>query len=92
MSLPLTGFDLICLAVPMRLSVQGAVSDKTDLQYGVPQGLCLGPLFSQFMQGHSSMSSKSTSQLFIVVPMTLSYTSRLVPRHTLARLMQLLLY
>ena len=37
------------------------------------------------------MSSKSTSLLSIVIPMTLSYTSRLVPRRTLARLMQLLL-
>ena len=36
-------------------------------------------------------SSKSTFQLSIVMPMTLSYTSRLVPRRTLARLMQLLL-
>ena len=35
MALPLPGFDLICL---------GAVSDKFDLWYGVPQGSCLGPL------------------------------------------------
>ena len=26
-----------------RVSVRGAVSDKFDLRYGVPQGLCLGP-------------------------------------------------
>ena len=28
-----------------RVSVRGAVSDKFDLRYGVPQGSCLGPLF-----------------------------------------------
>ena len=28
-----------------RVSVRGAVSDKFDLHYGVPQGSCLGPLF-----------------------------------------------
>ena len=27
-----------------RVSVRGAVSDKFDLRYGVPQGSCLGPL------------------------------------------------
>ena len=27
-----------------RVSVRGAVSDKFDLHYGVPQGSCLGPL------------------------------------------------
>ena len=42
MALPLTGFDLICLAVHSE-SVRGAVSDKFDLRYGVPQGSCLGP-------------------------------------------------
>ena len=29
---------------PQRVSVWGAVSDRFDLQYGVPQGLCVGPL------------------------------------------------
>ena len=28
-----------------RVSVRGAVSDKLDVGYGVPQGSCLGPLF-----------------------------------------------
>ena len=43
MALPLSGSNLICLAAP-RVSVRGAVSDKFDLWYGVPQGLRLGPL------------------------------------------------
>ena len=45
----------------------------------------------RFMQVHCLMSWRSTSQLSIVTPMTLSYASRLVPRRTLAKLMQLLL-
>ena len=45
----------------------------------------------RFMQAHCLMSWRSTSQLSFVTPMTLSYTSRLVPRRTLVRLMQLLL-
>ena len=44
-----------------------------------------------FMQVHCLMLWRSTFQLSIVMPMTLSYTSRLVPRRTLAKLMQLLL-
>ena len=74
-----------------RDSVWGAVSDKFDLGYGVSQGSCLGPLLFTVYAAHCLMSSKSTSQLFIVMPMTLSYISCLVPRRTLARLMQLLM-
>ena len=51
----------------------------------------LVPFSLQYMQAHFLMSSKSTCQMFIVMPMTLSHTSRLVPRRTLARLMLLLL-
>ena len=71
-----------------RVSVRGTVSDKFDLRYGVPQGSCLGPL----------LFTVYASALFDVVEKHLptvhcyaDYTSRLVPRRTLARLMQLLL-
>lgn len=67
-----------------RVFVRGAVSDKFDLRYGVPQDSCLGPLLF-------TVNSSAVSDVVIVMPMTLSYTSHLVPRRTLARLMQLLL-
>ena len=75
-----------------RVSVRGTVSDKFDARYGVPQGSCPGPLlFTVYASALFDVVEKP-SQLSIVTPMTLSYTSRLVPRRTLARLMQLLLH
>lgn len=72
-----------------RVSLREAVSDKFDLRYGVPQGLAHFSL--QSMQAHCLMSWRSNSQMSIIMPMTLSHTSRLVPKCTLARLIQLLL-
>ena len=74
-----------------RVSVRGAVSDKFDLRYGVPKARVSAHFSLQFMQVQCLMSWRSISQLSIVMPMTLSYTSRLVPRRTPARLMRLLL-
>ena len=65
-----------------RVFVRGAVSDKFDLRYGVPQGSCLGPLLF-------TVNLSAVFDVVIVMPMTLSYTSHLVPGRTLARLMQL---
>lgn len=70
------------------MSVRGAVSDKFDLRYGVPQGSCLGPLLFTV---YASALFDVVDKLSIVMSKTLSYASRLVPRRTLARLMQLLL-
>ena len=85
------GFDFICLAVPSE-SLIGELY-LISLIFGMVflNARVLARFSLQFMQAHCLMSSKSTSQLSIVIPMTLSYTSRLVPRRTLARLMQLLL-
>ena len=91
MALPLAGFDLICLAVPSE-SLFGELY-LISLTCGMVflKARVLAHLPSQFMQAHFLMSPKSTSQLSIFMPITLSYTSRLVPRLTLAWLRQLLL-
>ena len=73
-----------------RVSVRGVVSDKFDCIMVFLKAHVLAHFSLQFMQAHCLMSWRSTSQLSIVMPMTLSYTSRLVPRRTLARLIQLL--
>ena len=74
-----------------QVSIRGAylISLTCDMAFLKARALFYFSL--QFMQAHCLMSSKSTSQLFIVIPMTLTETSRLVPRRTLPRLMELLL-
>ena len=48
-----------------RVSVREAVSDKSDLRYGVPQGSCLGRLLF-------TVNSSAVFDVVIVMPMTLS--------------------
>jgi len=90
-ALPLTGSDLISLAVPSESLFGELYLISLTCSMVFLKARVLTHLFLQFMPAHSLMSSKSTSQLFIVLPMTLSYTSRLVPRRTGHRLMRLLL-
>ena len=91
MALPLPGFDLICLAVPSECLFGELYLISLTCGMVFLKARVLAHFSLQFMQAHCLMSWRSTSQLSIVTPMTLSYTSRLVPRRTLARLMQLLL-
>ena len=83
-ALSLTGSDVLSLAVPSE-SLFGELY-LISLTCGMVflRARVLTHLFLQFMQAHCLVTSKSTSQLFIVMPMTFSYTSRLVPRRTLA--------
>ena len=90
MALPLPGFDLICLAVPSECLFGELYLISLTCGMVFRKARVLVHFSLQFMQAHGLMSWRSTSQLSIVTPMTLSYTSRLVPRRTLARLMQLL--
>ena len=81
--LPLTGSDLISLAVPSdslfgELYVISLTCDMVFLKARV-----LTPFFTVYASALFG-DIESTSQLFIVMPMTFSYTSRLVPRRTLA--------
>ena len=91
MALPLPDFDLICLAVPSECLFGELYLISLTCGMVFLKARFLAHFSLQFMQAHCLMSWRSTSQLSIVTPMTLSYTSRLVPRRTLARLMQLLL-
>ena len=85
------GFDFICPAVPSESLIAELYLISLTCGMVFLNARVLARFSLQVMQAHCLMSSKSTSQLSIVMPMTLSYTSRLVPKRTLARLMQLLL-
>ena len=87
----LPGFDLMCLSVPSECLFGELYLISLTCGMVFLNARVLARFSLQFMQAHCLMSSKSTSQLSIVMPMTLSYTSCLVPKRTLARLMQLLL-
>ena len=89
-TLPLTGSDLICPATPSEYQFMEMYLISLTCGMVFLNRRALAQFSLQFMQVHCLMSSKSTSQLFIVMAITLSYTSRLVPRRTLTRLMQLL--
>ena len=76
MALPLPGFDLICLAVPSECLFGELYLISLTCGMVFLKARVLAHFSLQFMQAHCLMSWRSTSQLSIVTPMTLSYTSR----------------
>ena len=85
------GFDFICLAVPSESLIGELYLISLTCGMVFLNARVLARFSLLFMQAHCLMSSKSTSQRSIFMPISLSYTSRLVPRRTLARLLELLL-
>ena len=64
-----------------RISVHGCQSEKFNVNCGVPQGSCLGPLlFIQYIPVHCSISSKTIYLMFTVTQMIHSCMSPLAQK------------
>ena len=65
-----------------RISVNGTLSDRFALQYGVPQGSCLGPvLFIIYASKLFEIVNRHIYRTFIVTQMTLSFIFHLTLIH-----------
>lgn len=67
MALPLTGSDLICLAAPSESQCRELYLMSLTCGIVFLKVHALAHFSLQFMQARSSMSWKSTSQLFIII-------------------------